>query len=193
CHVVSLRRRQDSARLPSSWSVLTFRRRSVSKICRSGSCAFLSQCMCQSRVAASPDWTTTTGFCCAETSRPARMTTVARARAQAMRRYEVDSGRVIESLLFLKVVHGSPDVAGLEIRVERVAERVAQEVDPHDGDEQRRAGEEREPVARVHELAALGEHAAPRRDGEGDTEAEKGQAGLGEDRARHAERRHDDE
>src|SRR5262245_46691107 len=121
--------------------------------------------MCQSRVAASPDWTTTTGFCCAEASRPAKVTTAARARAQAMRRYEVDVGRVIESLLSLQAVHGSPDVAGLEIRVERVAERVAQEVDPHDGDEQGRPGEEREPVPRVDELASLGEHAAPRRDG----------------------------
>src|SRR5262249_5961416 len=141
CHVVSLRRRQDSARLPSSWSVLVFRRRSVSKIWRSGSCAFLSQCMCQSRVAASPDWTTTTGFCGAEASRPARTTMAARARAQAMRPIrrcgcEVGSGRVIESLLSLQAVHGRPDVTGLEIRVERVAERVAQEVDPHDGDEQ---------------------------------------------------------
>src|SRR3989454_11037138 len=43
CHVVSLSRRQDSARLPSSLSVLRSRRSSVSKICRSGSWAFLSQ------------------------------------------------------------------------------------------------------------------------------------------------------
>src|SRR5215467_6146817 len=123
--------------------------------------------MCQSRVAASPDWTTTTGFCCAEASRPARTTMAARARAHAMRPIsrcgcEVGSGRVIESLLSLQAVHGRPDVTGLEIRVERVAERVAQEVDPHDGDEQRRAGEEGQPVARVDELPALGEHAAPR-------------------------------
>src|SRR5215831_7371429 len=110
--------------------------------------------MCQSRVAASPDWTTTTGFCWARASRPgrppARPTSAARARAQAMRpgrrrACEGDSGRVIESLLSLQVVHGGPGVAGHEIGVERVTERVAQEVDPHDGDEQRRAGEEREP------------------------------------------------
>src|SRR5215470_6077309 len=129
--------------------------------------------MCQSRVAASPDWTTTTGFCCAEASRPARVTTTARARAQARGRYEADFGRVIESLLSLQAVHGGPDVTGLEIRVEGVAERVAQEVDPHDGDEQGRAGEEREPVARVDELAALGEHAAPGRNGERHAKAEK--------------------
>src|SRR5205809_8078886 len=51
-----------------------------------------------------------------------------------------------------------------QIRIERVPQRVAQQVDGHDGDEEGRAGEEREPVARVDELPALGEHAVPRRD-----------------------------
>src|SRR5215831_7766182 len=103
--------------------------------------------MCQSRVAASPDWTTTTGFCCAGASCPVRLKSAARAKAQPnrwgrRRRPDMDSGRVIGSLLSLQAIHGGSDLAGLKVRVQGVAERVAQEVDPHDGDEQRRAGEE---------------------------------------------------
>src|SRR5438046_8095710 len=95
CQVVSLSRRQDSARLPSSLSVLRSRRRSVSKICRSGSWAFLSQCMCQSSVAASPDCTTITGLGCAGAAPAARTTS---ASAASVIRLMVD--------VLLEPVHG---------------------------------------------------------------------------------------
>ena len=86
-----------------------------------------------------------------------------------------------------------PGVAGLEVRIEGVSERVAEQVDPHDGHEQGRAGEEREPVARVHELPTFRQHAPPGGDREGHAEPEEGEPGLGQDGARHAERRHHDE
>src|SRR6266540_6976918 len=175
CQVVSLTVRHDSARLPSSWSVLTLRRRSVSKIWRSGSCAFLSQCMCQSRVAASPDWMTTTGFACAcaggtrgaRHRRSAAIGTAGRAR-----------GRVIVILLGVVVSPSSELVqtaTHVEIRIEGVAERVADKVDGHDRHEERRPGEQGQPVARVDVLPALGEHAAPGGDGHGHTEPQKGE------------------
>src|SRR5438552_2990656 len=163
CHVVSLSRRQDSARLPSSLSVLRSRRSSVSKICRSGSCAFLSQCMCQSSVAASPDCTTMTGLGCADAA--GTSSTSAARIASAMR---------LMSLL-LEAVHGSPR---LQIGIERVPQGVADQVDRHHGREERDAGRQREPVARVDELPPLGEHAAPRGDGERHAEAQEAQPRL---------------
>src|SRR5262252_9297879 len=160
CHVVSLRVRQDSARLPSSWSVLVLRRSSVSKIWRSGSCAFLSQCMCQSSVAASPDWTITAGFGCAVAGRVAPRSSA----ATGTRR--IASCRIILALLRVGVHRTSELVqtaAHVQVRIEGVAERVADEVDSHDRREQRGAGEQRQPVTRVDVLPALREHAPPRR------------------------------
>src|SRR3989442_12268297 len=70
-----------------------------------------------------------------------------------------------------------------QIRIERVPQRVAQQVDGHDGDEEGRAGAEREPVARVDELPALGERAAPRRGRQRHAEAGEREPGPAEDRA----------
>src|SRR5437762_8765750 len=164
CQVVSLTSRHDSARLPSSWSVLTFLRKSVSKIWRSGSWAFLSQCMCQSRVAASPDCTTTTGFGCAGAVPTARTTS---ASAPSEIRLMVD--------VLLEPVHGP---SCLQIRIERGPQGVADQIDRHDRGEERHAGRQGQPVARVDELPALGEHAAPRRNAERYAGPEKAQARL---------------
>src|SRR5437667_12095482 len=117
CHVVSLSRRQDSARLPSSLSVLRSRRSNVSKICRSGSWAFLSQCMCQSSVAASPDCPTITGLGCAGAAPAARTTS---ARGASVIRLMVD--------VLLEPVHGP---SCLQIRIERIPQGVADEGDRH--------------------------------------------------------------
>src|SRR5216684_7008827 len=190
CQVVSLTTRHDSARLPSSWSVLRLRRSSVSKIWRSGSWAFLSQCMCQSSVAASPDWTTTTGFGCVS-ARGARHSKVAPATATSMA-----SRRFIVALLGAGVGRSSEMVQAssrVEIGIERVAERVSEEIDGHDGHEQGGAREERQPVARVDVLSAFGQHAAPGWNGDGDAEAQEGQPSLGEDRAGDAKRGDDHE
>src|SRR5713101_3592203 len=174
CQVVLLTTRHDSARLPSSCSVLRLRRSSVSKIWRSGSWAFLSQCMCQSSVAASPDCTTTTGFGCGW-ARGARHRSTAPSTAASMA-----SRRVIVVLLRVDVGRSSELFQAstrVEIGIERVAERVSHEIDGHHGHEERGAGEEGQPVARVHVLPALGEHAAPRRDGDGHAETEERQPG----------------
>src|SRR5947209_2487759 len=148
CDVVSLSRRQDSARLPSSLSVLRSRRSNVSKICRSGSWAFLSQCMCQSSVAASPDCTTITGLGCPCVT-PASRTTSASAPSTIL---------MVEASL--EPIDGS---SRLEIRIERVPQGVGDQVDRDHRREERGAGRQRQPVARGHELAPLREHAAPRR------------------------------
>src|SRR3989440_7239311 len=179
CQVVSLSRRQDSARLPSSLSVLRSRRRSVSKICRSGSWAFLSQCMCQSSVAASPDCTTITGLGCAGAAPAARTTS---ASAPSVIRLMVD--------VLLEPVHGP---SCLQIRIERIPQGVADQVDRHDRGEERHAGRQGQPVARVDELPALGEHAAPRRNAERYAEPEKAQARLGGNGPGHAEGGHHDQ
>src|SRR4030095_3822254 len=158
CQVVSLSVRHDSARLPSSWSVLILRRSSVSKICRSGSCAFLSQCMCQSRVAASPDCTTTTGLGCAWAS-GTRHSSIPLTAAVSMAR-----GRVIESLLGVLVSLSSEllqTAAHVEIGIEGVTQRIADEIDGHDRHEEGRPGEEGEPVAGVDVLLPLREQDAP--------------------------------
>src|SRR6266849_8488071 len=189
CQVVSLTTRHDSARLPSSWSVLRLRRRSVSKIWRSGSWAFLSQCMCQSSVAASPDCTTTTGFGCAWAGwvRGARHSSIAPAMATC---------RIIVALLRAGVGRSSELLQAstrVEIGIERVSEGISDEVDGHDGHEERGARKQGQPVARVHVLPALGQHAAPGRDGDGHAETEERQPGLGENRAGDAEGGHDHE
>ena len=147
---------------------------------------------------------TTTGRCWAGgLATRARTTTARRARTQLAARVEAERRGVPSSGLRsrhrkapLWVYRRSterPGVTGLEVRIEGVPERVAEQVDPHDGHEEGRAGEEREPVAGVHELPAFGQHAAPGGDGEGDAESEEGEAGLGQDGARHAERGHHDE
>ncbi len=200
CHVVSFRSRQDSARLPSSWSVLRLRRSKVSKICRSGSWAFLSQCMCQSSVAASPDCTTTTGRCWAGASEPGRATARRSARVQPIARAETgaeDCRRAVFDRVIARLLStGGPWRSGCDGsgRTDRGRPGgVAEQVDPHHGHEERRAGEEREPVASVHELPALRQHAAPGGDRQRDAESQEGEAGLGQDGPRHAERRHHDE
>src|SRR5215470_9320785 len=187
CQVVSLRVRQDSARLPSSWSVLRLRRRSVSKIWRSGSWAFLSQCMCQSRVDASPDCTITTGFGCAWAEG-------ATARSVAI----VAMTRTASCWIIVVLLRGSVSAwlelvqaaSHVEIGIEGVAERVADEVDGHDRDEEGRPREEGEPVARVDVLPSFREHAAPGGNGHGHPEPEEGEPRLGEDGAGDAEGGH---
>src|SRR5258705_3014968 len=129
CQFVSLTWRHDSATLPSSWSVLMFLRSSVSKIWRSGWCAFLSQCMCQSRVAASPDCTPTTGLGCAEAS-GTRHSSIPLTAAVSML-----SRRVIENLLPGGVSPSSELVhtaAPVEIGIEGAAERITDEFDGHE-------------------------------------------------------------
>src|SRR5260370_42099710 len=156
-HVVALTTGADSARLPSRWSVLILRRRSVSKIWRSGSWAFLSQCMCQSSVAASPDWMTTTGFGCVSARGARHSVTPETATSMASRRF-------IVALLGAGVGRSSELVQAssrVEIGIERVAERVSEDIDRQDGHEKGGAREERQPVARVDVLSTFGQHAAP--------------------------------
>src|SRR5499425_633292 len=188
CQVVSLSVRHDSARLPSSWSVLRLRRRSVSKIWRSGSCAFLSQCMCQSRVAASPDCTITTGFGCAWAEGAMATSSVAIVATTRTASCWIIVGLLRGSVsAWLELVQAASDV---EIGIEGVAERVADEIDGHHRHEEGRPREEGEPVARVDVLPPLREHAAPGGNGHGHPEPEEGEPGLGEDGAGDAEGGH---
>src|SRR5215472_17303629 len=178
CQVVSLRVRQDSARLPSMCSVLRLRRRSVSKIWRSGSWAFLSQCMCQSRVAASPDCTITTGFGCAwaEGATASSVAIMATTRTVSCRFIVVLLRGSVSA--WLELLQAASHV---EIGIEGVAERVADEVDGHYRHEEGHPREEGEPVARVDVLPPLREHAAPGGNGHGHPEPKEGEPRLGED------------
>src|SRR5215471_11480314 len=81
---------------------------------------------------------------------------------------------------WLELVQGA---SHMEIGIEGVAKRVADEVDGHHRHEEGRPREEGEPVARVDVLPALCEHAAPGGNGHGHPEPEKGEARLGEDGA----------
>src|SRR5215831_822506 len=141
--------------------------------------------MCQSRVAASPDWMTTTGRAWAPTGAgTARMIGSSdrtqsswRARnngsppvpAHRVHRWLV-RGRSMGDLPFCglsassELVHGRARLAGLHVGIEGIPQRVPQEVDRHDGEEEGDAGEEGQPVTGVDELAALREHPAPRGD-----------------------------
>src|SRR5215468_5996684 len=163
CQVVSLTVRHDSARLPSSWRVFRLRRNRVSKIWRSGSCAFLSQCMCQSRVAASPDCTITTGlgWAWAGSATPRRRAVMAMTGTASCRIIVVLLGEVAA---WLELVQAASHV---KIGMEGVAKGVADEVDGHDRQEECSAGEQGEPVACVDVLPSLGEHAAPGGNGHG--------------------------
>src|SRR2546425_2864105 len=80
-----------------------------------------------------------------------------------------------------------------QLRVQGVAEPVAEQVDAERGERQRRAGERREPPRDVQEVAALRQHAAPRWGGRLDPEPEKADRRLGDDERRELQaRQHDD-
>src|SRR5512132_198613 len=59
-----------------------------------------------------------------------------------------------------------------ELRIEGVAEPVAEQVDAERGEGEGQAGERHEPPRHVEEVAALRQHAAPRRGGRLHAEAE---------------------
>lgn len=71
------------------------------------------------------------------------------------------------------------------IRVERVAQSVADVVDRHDGDEDHRAGEESQPGGGEDLILRRGEDTAPGGRRRLDSEAEITQTGLGDDCGRH--------
>src|SRR5882724_10162984 len=80
-----------------------------------------------------------------------------------------------------------------ELRVEGVAQPVAEQIDTERRQREGRAGEGGEPPGDVEEVTALGEHAAPRRRRRLDAESEKADRCLGDDERRELEARdHDD-
>src|SRR5712691_11210143 len=80
-----------------------------------------------------------------------------------------------------------------ELRIQRVAEPVAQQVDAERRERERRAGERGQPPRDVEKVAALREHAAPRGRGRLDAEAEEADRGLRDDEGRELETRDDDD
>src|SRR5690349_69823 len=80
------------------------------------------------------------------------------------------------------------------VRIEDVAQVVAHEVDADDGQRQRDAGEERDPVMPAeHELEAIGDQHAQRGLGHRDADAEEGQRRLQRDRVRQVDGRDHDQ
>src|SRR5882672_4374255 len=80
-----------------------------------------------------------------------------------------------------------------KLRVQGVAEPVAEQVDAERGERQRRAGKRREPPRDVEEVAALRQHAAPRRRRRLDAEPEKADRRFGDDERRELQaRQHND-
>src|SRR2546427_3735272 len=65
-----------------------------------------------------------------------------------------------------------------ELRIQRVAQPVAQQVDAERRQRERRAGERGQPPRDVEKIAALRQHAAPRGRGRLDAEAEEADRGL---------------
>src|SRR2546422_89974 len=80
-----------------------------------------------------------------------------------------------------------------ELRIQRVAEPVAQQVDAERRERERCAGERGQPPRDVEKVAALREHAAPRGRGRLDAEAEEADRGLRDDEGRELEARDDDD
>src|SRR5215470_14890700 len=81
--------------------------------------------------------------------------------------------------------------SGAELRIEGVADRVAEEVESEDDQEQRGTGAEDDP-RRLAEIATPGvDHAAPGRGRRLDAESQEGQRGFREDREGYAEGRLD--
>src|SRR5262249_60673099 len=72
-------------------------------------------------------------------------------------------------------------------RVEQVAQAVAEQVHPEDGEQQREAGEDGDPRRGDQERLAVGEQRAPRERGRLGAEAEERQSRLGDHVAAHAE------
>src|SRR5207245_2730192 len=86
----------------------------------------------------------------------------------------------------------SISVVGWPARVENVAQRLATDVEPEDGDEDRERRDRREPPLRADDLGPVGDHVPPRRERRLHAEAEVAQARLDEDVRAHADgRRHD--
>src|SRR6267378_6211473 len=73
------------------------------------------------------------------------------------------------------------DISDPELRVQGVAQPVAEQVDAERRQRERRAGKRGEPPGDIEEVAALGKHAAPRRRGRLDAEPEKADRRLGDD------------
>src|SRR4029453_8911792 len=81
------------------------------------------------------------------------------------------------------------DISNPELRVQGVAQPVAQQVDAERRQRERGAGERGEPPRDVQEVAALREHAPPRGRRRLDAGAEKADARLGADERRELETR----
>src|SRR5947207_9031255 len=85
------------------------------------------------------------------------------------------------------------DISDPELRIQGVAQPVAEQVDAERRQRERGAGERGEPPRDVQKVAALREHAPPRGGRRLDAEAEKTDRRLGDDERRELEARdHDD-
>src|ERR1051326_533683 len=73
-------------------------------------------------------------------------------------------------------------------RVEHVTQAVAQEIESHHDEEDRKPGRERVPPGLGQELARLGNHAAPLRRGRRRAEPQESERARGEDGESHADR-----
>src|SRR6266511_5933660 len=91
------------------------------------------------------------------------------------------------------VMRWSPLVSRLEARVERVAEPVADQVDPEHGERDRGAGEDGAPPVVGQVVSSLAQHRAPLRRRRLRAEAEEAEAGGGQNRACDTQRREDDD
>src|SRR5215813_6235077 len=80
-----------------------------------------------------------------------------------------------------------------ELGIEDVAQPVPHQVHAEGSEGEGGSGKGGEPPRHVEEVAALREHAAPRRRRRLDTEAEEGDSGLRHDELRELEARHDDD
>src|SRR5947209_6408147 len=75
------------------------------------------------------------------------------------------------------------DISDPELGVQGVAQPVAEQIDAERRECEGRAGERGEPPGDIEEVAALGEHAAPRRRRRLHAESEKADRRLGDDRS----------
>src|SRR5947207_16002375 len=82
---------------------------------------------------------------------------------------------------------GAPIQSNPKLGIQRVAQPVAEEVHAECRERERRAGKRGEPPGHVEEVAALGEHAAPRRRRRLYAEAEVADRRLGHDELRELE------
>src|SRR5438477_176177 len=107
-------------------------------------------------------------------------------------RARAESGSVVEDALPPRPAPRSRRASDLEARVERVAQSVAEQVDPEYRHENGQPGEGREPPRRRDVDAPVRKHPAPGRRRRLHPEPEKGERRLDHDDARHVERGDDE-